>query len=172
MHVVIPQQADCSRVKTSLFTPDYFAPSILSLLSCISVVEVIKLAFSLWELSSFATLFLLWVNDTIHFIWLTKFHTHPTQPYFVTWGGGESRVIRENTTRYFFLACQWDSMKTELMTDTVIISCFQVKSMGNQVYLKVKWSRPFAADPTVFPWTFQIRKQSGILHTMQFLKQR
>lgn len=55
---------------------------------------------------------------------------------------------------------------------TVLSSCFQAKSMGNQVDLKVKWLRPFAADPVVFPWTFQIRKESDILHVMQFLKQR
>lgn len=41
--------------------------------------------------------------------------------------------------------------------------------MGKQVDLNVKWLHPFAA---VFLWTFQMRKESGILHMMQFLKTR
>lgn len=63
---LIPLHADCRKVKTGLFTPHHFVPSFLNLLSWISVA--IKLAFSLWELSLFARLFLLRVNDTIHVV--------------------------------------------------------------------------------------------------------
>lgn len=71
-------------------------------------------------------------------------------------------VSRENDTRCLFPASQWDRLKTELMV--LLLSCFQAKSVGNKGKLKVKWLCPFAADPVVFPWTFQMRKESGILH--------
>lgn len=166
---LIPLQADCGKVKTGLFTPDHFAPSFLNLLSCISVV--IKLAFSLWELSLFVMLFLLWVNNTIHFVhsWLS-FTAIPLNP--PGWqGGGIQNVVAQWSEKILLDVSSEPVSGTDedLSNGSALLSCFQAISMGKQVDLNVKWLHPFAA---VFLWTFQMRKESGILHMMQFLKTR
>lgn len=96
----------------------------------------------------------------------------PLKPAVDMGGNPESTctVSRENNTQCLFPASQWDRLKTELMV--LLLSCFQAKSVGNKGKLKVKWLCPFAADPVVFPWTFQMRKESGILHMRQLLQQR
>lgn len=107
----------------------------------------------------------------------------PSTSYVVDWSftpiplkpavehGGKSRKRMHGEQRkYYSMSLSSLSVgQTELM---VLLSCFQAKSVGNKAELKVKWLCPFAADPVVFPWTFQMRKESGILHMRQLLQQR